>query len=65
MERTSRQLNDIEEQWEFFLNSIEDKYEEEVQKKFSKFIEELKKPKSKSTYKKNSGFICQIVDSKL
>ena len=61
----SNKFNDIEEQWGFFLNKIDyDKQtEEQINKEFIDFTTDLKKRKEKATYLKNSGFICQIVNS--
>ena len=61
----SNKFNDIEEQWGFFLNKIDyDKQtEEQINKEFIDFTTDLKERKEKATYLKNSGFICQIVNS--
>lgn len=67
LEPRSNRFNDIEEQWGFFLNKIdyEKQTEEQINKAFIEFTSDLKKRKEKSTYLKNSGFICQIANSKL
>ena len=67
LEPRSNRFNDVEEQWGFFLNKIdyEKQTEEQINEEFNKFTTDLKKRKEKSTYLKNSGFICQIANSKL
>ena len=67
LEPRSNRFNDIEEQWGFFLNKIdyEKQTEEQINKAFIEFTTDLQKRKEQSTYLKNSGFICQIANSKL